>query len=69
MQCTQCEEFYFLKNYYCRTECGGGYLGIDDTCYSCTENCLVCTGVGDDCTECKYDYYLHEGVCLGTCPD
>jgi hypothetical protein len=55
--------------------CETGYYSTDSTfvddCLQCDNSCLTCAQNGSDtgCESCEASKYLHQGKCLGACPD
>lgn len=77
-QCYSCDvsQGYMLSNTTCATSCLTGYGLTPDpgVCVLCNSDCLVCYGVGDNCTVCKTTNvrgYLYDNTTLGytTCVD
>ena len=68
--CDQCiANFFLIQDNKCEKECIIGTFknSVSRKCQNCTKNCLGCV---DDrhCSLCENNFYLHENLCLSSCP-
>jgi hypothetical protein len=71
-KCEECNDSFFLKNRNsCVQDCGDGWIKTSSKkCLQCSGNCKKCTEDNlNYCTECYHWQYLHNGRCVGSCPE
>ncbi len=68
--CTSCsDQTKVLYNNQCLDECPAGYyVGDDNICFTCSDNCLACTAY-NGCTKCSAGTAIVKGYCKSSCPE
>ncbi|CAG0879135.1 unnamed protein product [Cyprideis torosa] len=72
-QCLTCSKdlFYIRDLALCQGICPEGYFTNKETreCVPCGPHCTSCEKSPKDCTACDHHLALHNGKCVGACPD
>ncbi|CAL4067446.1 unnamed protein product, partial [Meganyctiphanes norvegica] len=68
-QCLSCplSDLYVLHLGICVTSCPPGYYAENNTCVSCSGNCVECSSP-TYCTQCNHNQMLVNGSCITNCP-
>ncbi|KAM9206534.1 proprotein convertase subtilisin/kexin type 5-like [Dugong dugon] len=68
--CKECMPDFFLYNDTCHQSCPQGFYEGSRQCVPCHEDCLECSGPGeDDCYLCADTFLVfYDGQCLDECP-